>query len=242
MPDHTCLALIPHSCSPCPQIHLPESHICPTIPEPTPTDCQTIRKINQELNLGLANPNSQQIIIKLKELIDKPPTIKEVAYENKAQLNQAQQTIVKLQKELSEKETPFGEDLEVIKQLDLTSLEELYSLDSETKQQIQQTTTYQQLVTVRQAFLQKQLTQKQNVSVNLQTVQQEKAQLIKQRNLGLAATGTVLAAGLATTAFLGRKVKELKRVNRNYYSDYKQLKKELSVLLSKMHEVVERRD
>ena len=72
-------------------------------------------------------------------------------------------------------------------------------------------------------------------------MQQEKAQLVKQRNLGLVTAGAILTAGLATTVYLGRKVKRLKSLNRNMYQDYQQLKDELSVLLSKMHEVVEKR-
>ena len=75
-------------------IHLPEPHICPIInkTECSHSDYPIITQLNQELDLGLDNPNSLQIITKLKELIDKPPTIKEVAYEDQAKLNQAQQT------------------------------------------------------------------------------------------------------------------------------------------------------
>jgi len=244
LPDRTCPTLTSHTDSPCSLIHLPEPHVCSiqTINCSHSEESQITQKINEELNLGLDNPNSEQIIIKLKELIHKPPKVvyQENLVENPEKLNQAQQTIIKLQKELQEKLTPFGEDLAVIKSLDLTSLEELCPLDLDTKQQIQQTTSYQQLVAVRQAFLQKQLTQKQTISTNLSTVQQEKTQLVKQRNLGLAAAGTILTAGLVSTVILGRKVKELKRVNQSYYNDYKQLKDELSILLSKMHRLTEK--
>jgi hypothetical protein len=128
-----------------------------------------------------------------------------------------------------------------IKNIEIQKINQLIpKVKNEELETIQQTTNYQQLVAARQAILEKQLVQKQTISVNLQTVQQEKSKLVKQRNFGLVAAGTFLTAGLATTAYLGRKVKELKRVNQSYYNDYKQLKDELSELLIKMHKLTEK--
>jgi hypothetical protein len=58
--------------------------------------------------------------------------------------------------------------------------------------------------------LEKHLGQQNITQSNLQTIQQEKNQLIKQRNLVLVAAGTILTTGLITTAVLGRKVRKLK--------------------------------
>lgn len=209
---------------------------------------QITQQINKELNLGLDNPSLNQVITEVKELIHKPPTSFAISTPSnqalKNQLHKTQQTIVKLEKELQEKQTPFGEKLEVIKELELNSLQELFNqaVDSAVIQEIQQATSYQQVVAARQAFLQKHLGEKQDAvaaPLHLQTIQQDKTQqLIKQRNLGLVAAGTTLMTGIVITSILGRKVKELKRENRNYYEDYKQLKEELSELLIKMRSLV----
>jgi hypothetical protein len=130
---------------------------------------QIIHQLNQSLNLNLTNPTLNQVISKIQELIHKPPTSSFMASPSnqtiKKSLQDAQQTILKLEQELSEKSTPFGEDLAVIKKLELTSLEELFrqAVDATIRQQIQQATNYQQVVAARQAFLEKHLEQKENI-------------------------------------------------------------------------------
>lgn len=229
-------------------VHLPEPHECPVTQECSHENQEKVKEqqIIQQLNevLGSSEKDLEIIINRIKELIDKPPltyTITDEVVEQ--QLQDAQQTILKLEKELSEKETPFGEDLAVIKKLELNSLEELFkqALDSAVIQQIQQATSYQQVVAARQAFLEKRLESKQNIVQvsNLQTIQQERNQLVKQRNLGLVAAGTLLITGLTTTAILGRKVKQLKAVNKNYHSDYQKIKGELEEIMIKMRGLVE---
>src|SRR5439155_25308822 len=87
----------------------------------------------------------------LVQTVDNPTLQKE--------LDQAQATITKLEENLNQKATPFGEDLAIIKQLELASLAELFThqIDSTIQQQIQSATNYQQVVNARNAYLQKQL-------------------------------------------------------------------------------------
>jgi len=78
--------------------------------------------------LGLKEPSLEQVIERIQELINKPPLTFYEEYsdsELQQQLDQANQTITRLEKELKE-QTPFGEDLNVIKKLELQSLEELF--------------------------------------------------------------------------------------------------------------------
>jgi len=140
---------------------------------------QITHQLNQSLNLGLKEPSLEQIIGKIQELINNPP---ETVYselnngELEQNLNQAQQTNFNLERQLKE-QAHFGENLETIKQLELQSFEQLLpnQLDKSFKQQIQQATNYRQLVSARQAFLQKHL--KQNTSV---TINQPQNELIQQ--------------------------------------------------------------
>ncbi|CAI2192914.1 3855_t:CDS:2, partial [Funneliformis geosporum] len=86
------------------------------------------------------------------------------------------ETITKLEKELEEKrnqkptpnfDTPFGEDLEVIKQLELTSLTELFgvAVDLTIQKQIEDAINYSQVVQARQTFLAKHLTPQPNTTI-----------------------------------------------------------------------------
>ncbi|WP_216361638.1 hypothetical protein, partial [endosymbiont GvMRE of Glomus versiforme] len=141
---------------------------------------EIIGELNSTLNLNLNNPNLEQVITKIQELINKPPQTIYQEFSNselEEQLKASQQTINHLEKELTNQTTPFGEDLAVIKNLELESLEELFnqSVDNTIKQQIQQATSYQQVVNARQAFIQKQLSKKQNTIQVVEQPQQELA-------------------------------------------------------------------
>ncbi|RHZ36146.1 hypothetical protein GvMRE_Ic2g16 [endosymbiont GvMRE of Glomus versiforme] len=141
---------------------------------------EIIGELNSTLNLNLNNPNLEQVITKIQELINKPPQTIYQEFSNselEEQLKASQQTINHLEKELTNQTTPFGEDLAVIKSLELESLEELFnqSVDNTIKQQIQQATSYQQVVNARQAFIQKQLSKKQNTIQVVEQPQQELA-------------------------------------------------------------------
>jgi chromosome segregation ATPase len=89
---------------------------------------QITHQINQSLDLGLNNPSLEQVIERIQELINKPPLTFYQEFsdsELEEQLKSSQQTISKLEKQLKE-QTPFGEDLNAIKELELQSLEELF--------------------------------------------------------------------------------------------------------------------
>jgi hypothetical protein len=78
---------------------------------------------------------------------------------------QIKEALNKLEQKLKDKNVLSEEDLKIIKQLELSNLEELFNqkIDAYTQQQIQQATSYQQIVAARQAFIQKKLIQKQQV-------------------------------------------------------------------------------
>jgi len=123
-----------------------------------------IQRLNYELKLNLSEPNLEQVISQIKELITKPDSTPPVSDNNQIETlakenQQLQQTILNLQQQLTNSETPFGEDLSTIKQLDLTSLEQLFpnQLENSIKSQILSATNYQQLVKTRQEFIQRHL-------------------------------------------------------------------------------------
>ena len=119
------------------------------------TEQQIIQQLNTILKLNLQNPTLRQVITRIQELINKDPLIDENI---KKELATAQATIIQLQKQLSEKpDAPFGEDLAIIKETDLQSLEKLFpnQLDNKFREQIRQAANYQQLATARQNFIQK---------------------------------------------------------------------------------------
>jgi hypothetical protein len=174
---------------------------------------QIIHQINKQLNLGLNNPTLNQVISRIQELIHKPPTSSFMASPSnqtiKKSLQDAQQTILKLEQELSEKSTPFGEDLAVIKQLELTSLEELFkqAVDSMTIQKIQQATNYQQVVAARQAFLQKHLEQKENTVPAVVT----KNELVQPANKERVVLISLLVVSLVSVGGLLVRLRGIKR-------------------------------
>ena len=91
-------------------------------------ETQITQQINQSLDLGLNNPSLEQVIERIQELINKPPLTFYQEFsdsELEEQLNQTNQTIIRLKKQLQE-QTPFEEDLNAIKELELQSLEELF--------------------------------------------------------------------------------------------------------------------
>ncbi|WP_245939640.1 hypothetical protein [endosymbiont GvMRE of Glomus versiforme] len=142
-------------------------------------ETQIIQKLITDLELINLdeNANVEQVIETIRELINKPPTTN-IEYKGnwENELEIANQTITKLEKELKEEQTPFGEDLQVIKNLELTSLTELFGqVNNYYQEQIQQAANYQQVVNARQAFIQEKLSQKQNT---LSVVNQPKQELI----------------------------------------------------------------
>jgi cellobiose-specific phosphotransferase system component IIA len=205
--NHVCSTS--HTCPPCPLIHLSEPHVCPIINkiDCSHSDYETIKEqrdsywqqltnlelaIIQRLNtaFNLDEKDLNQIIIKLKELINKPPlTITNETIQQ--ELVEAQETIIRLERELKEKatekpvnislDTPFGEDLKKIIQIDLNGLEQELNipLSSIVKEQIKNTTTYQELSSLRNKEIKSYLEKKQTGIV---TNQQEKTAVQPFRN------------------------------------------------------------
>ncbi|MCE8166527.1 MAG: hypothetical protein I3270_02680 [Candidatus Moeniiplasma glomeromycotorum] len=131
-------------------------------------DIQQVIQAFPELNHLGSDSSVGEVINTLKTLLNKPPIIitkteKDNSFQ--VELEQAQKVITRLEKELGTKpvkeiiNTPFGEELTVIIQLELTSLQELFGnqLDPLTQKQIREATTYSQVVQARQNFLAKHL-------------------------------------------------------------------------------------
>jgi predicted RNase H-like nuclease (RuvC/YqgF family) len=97
--------------------------------ELTKQEQKIVQQLNNSLKLGLDNPSLEKVIERIQELINKPPQTIYEEFSNdelEGKLNQTYQTIARLEKELSEKDAPFGENLENIKELELRSLEEIF--------------------------------------------------------------------------------------------------------------------
>ncbi|CAJ0908485.1 13434_t:CDS:10 [Entrophospora sp. SA101] len=147
-----------------------DSHICSAPPTCSHTDYEQIKneqdnyksqleqqekeltqKLNTDLNLNLKNePKLEQVITRLQELLRQPSFPP---------------------KNMS------GENLEMVKQIDLRMLQNAFSQMTRTETQaIEQTISYQQLATVRNEIIRKYLTN------NTQTISPPKGQLIKPEN------------------------------------------------------------
>ena len=141
------------------------------------------------------------MIERIQELMSKPPSTfsggsfySASPASNKViekQLKEANQTIFNLEQQLKE-QTPFGEDLETIKEIDLKDLAE------ELKIKFEQATSYSQLAAARNAEIKKYL--KQNLN-NLAVVQPPK-ELVKPPSkeriilIGLLLTALLTIGGL----------------------------------------------
>jgi len=152
------------------------------------------QELNNTLDLGLKEPNLEGIISKIRELLQKPSIIA-TTYDN-SKIEQLQETIVKLEKELADNSTTsFGKNLAKIKEIDLNSLEKELNikLPEEVIQQIQQATNYQQLSQARNSEIKKHLQQNLN---NLE-VQQSNQEITQQ-----PAKERIIWIGLLLTALL----------------------------------------
>src|SRR4051812_9989206 len=113
----------PHTCSPCPLVHLPEPHECPVKVDCSHTDYKEIKE-----QLKQQEKIIQTQAERIKELEDKPPltVVDETTRQN---LIHSQQTITKLEKELTEK--TIGEKIETIIKIDEKLLNENANLKVE---------------------------------------------------------------------------------------------------------------
>ena len=175
---------------------------------------QIIQQLNTDLNLNLINPTFKQAITKIKELINKPGTTSTIIVDNQDESlakenQQLQQTILNLQQQLTNTETPFGEDLSTIKQLDLASLEQLFpnQLENSFKSQLLAATNYQQLVKTRQEFIQKHLNQTSDNLSTLPLTNNPSPNLKTERIIWLS----LLAASLLMVSGLLIKLKRVRR-------------------------------
>jgi hypothetical protein len=119
---------------------LTQTRIITKLEPQEPNETIIVNQIIDECDLGLSeNSTLTQVINRIKKLNKaKPPTV---------------QTVIK-------NDTPFGEELAVIKQLELSSLTKLFgaAVDLAIQKQIQEATNYSQVVQARQDFLAKHLT------------------------------------------------------------------------------------
>lgn len=140
---------------------------------------QIIQELNNSLNLGLNEPNLEQVISKIKDLINKPPQTIYQEFNNnelESKLEKTQQTIIELEKQLANQDTLFGENLAQIKEICLNSLERELNiqLSAEAKQQIQQAKTYTQYASLRNAEIKQYIQQNSNLPL-LNQVKNEKS-------------------------------------------------------------------
>jgi hypothetical protein len=140
---------------------------------------EVIQELNTSLNLNLQNPNLKQVISEVQSRIAKDPVVVEKGF------NYAFDTFQTVEKGLTQQTAPFGEDLEVIKDLEIKGLNELLlqQLDQKFVTQIQQAQNYQQLVQIRNSFLVKHLAKVQKGEVKIQPLSEVKLlTLTKQQN------------------------------------------------------------
>ena len=124
----------------------------------TEQEQQIVQQLNSTFNLKLdpAEKDLSKAIVEIQKLISKDPLVQTV--DNPAlqeQLNQAQETITLLQEQLTSKTTPFGQSLEVIREVDEKMLSQILSLKVELNQQSQD---YQSLAQERNALAMKEIT------------------------------------------------------------------------------------
>jgi len=115
-----------------------------------------------------------------------------------------------LQQQLTNSKTPFGEDLSTIKQLDLTSLKQLFpnQLENSFKSQLLAATNYQQLVKIRQEFIQKHLQKESSNDLSTLVPTNNSASNLKtERIIWLS----LLVASLLTVGGLLIKLKRVRR-------------------------------
>ncbi|CAG8438010.1 5988_t:CDS:1 [Scutellospora calospora] len=172
-------------------------------------EAQIRQKFIEDLKLTNLDKTAsvEKIITTIQQLIRKDPIIltEELSKETiQEQLTEAQSTIIRLEKELGEKnaDVPFEENLGAIKQADLELLTKIFSeeqIPDQVRQEIAQATTYQQVVAARQAFLEKHLGQEQNKIQAVNQISTELSQPVNKERIiwiGLLITALLTIGGL----------------------------------------------
>jgi hypothetical protein len=169
---------------------------------------QIIQELNTALYLNLKNPTLNQVIIEIQSRLAKDPLITQKGF------NYVFDSFQTVEKELIQQTTPFGEDLEVIKDLEIKGLNELLpnQLEESFIREIKQAQNYQQLVQVRNSFLSKHLAKVQQTEIK--EVVKEMSQIkppIKQNNQERYIWISLLVVSLVSIGGLLWKLKETKR-------------------------------
>ncbi|CAJ0844800.1 3787_t:CDS:10 [Entrophospora sp. SA101] len=142
----------------------------------TQQEQKIVQQLNNSFKLGLDKEEKDlnKAITRIEKLIQKPPIT--LGYETiKEELRQAQQTITKLEKQLTEK-TPFGENIKEIIQIDEKLLNENQELKIELNKQA---ADYQQLAKERNKLVLQQI-KDINIESIIQLVPQAKKEAIKE--------------------------------------------------------------
>jgi hypothetical protein len=136
-----------------------------------------IQELNTTLKLNLKNPTLKQVISEIQSRIAQDPVIVQ------GNLDQVWQTIQKAEEKLVD-QTPFGEDLETIKDLEIKGLNELFpqQLEESFIREIKQVQNYSQLVQVRNSFLAKHLAKVQPGEIKEVVKEMNQIEPVKQNN------------------------------------------------------------
>jgi hypothetical protein len=139
---------------------------------------EIIQELNSTLKLNLKNPTLKQVITEIQSRIAKDPVVIQKVF------NYAFDTVQKVEQELIQQNTPFGEDLAVIKELEIKGLNELLpnQLDEKFINEIKQAQNYSQLVQVRNSFLAKHLAKVQSEEIKEVVKEMSQIELAPKQN------------------------------------------------------------
>ena len=140
--SHVCPSPVPHVCSPCSLPHLPTSHVCPIVNNCSHSDYDNLKNELAEKELII-----QQQAQRIRELENKPPVVETKTRE----VEKIKEVEKEVEKPTPILNTPFGEDLSQIIEINLQGLEKDLNilLSSQTKEQFQKATNYQELSSLR---------------------------------------------------------------------------------------------
>ncbi|CAJ0892649.1 8243_t:CDS:2 [Entrophospora sp. SA101] len=142
-----------------------------------------VQELNESLNLNLKEPDFKQVIKRIQELISKPPiaiTDENTIESLETELNEARQTAKKLEKELTGTNSSVEKDLVNIAETTCQALEKILpeSAYLSVREEIQQATSYQQIVQAQKKALDGYLAK----NVQLPVMAQPQKELIPQPN------------------------------------------------------------
>ncbi|CAH1760119.1 18288_t:CDS:2 [Entrophospora sp. SA101] len=171
-----------------------------------------VQELNESLNLNLKEPDFKQVIKRIQELISKPPiaiTDENTIESLETELNEARQTAKKLEKELTGTNSSVEKDLVNIAETTCQALEKILpeSAYLSVREEIQQATSYQQIVQAQKKALDGYLAK----NVQLPVMAQPQKELIPQPNQERIILISCLVASLLTVGGLLMKLKKAKK-------------------------------